>query len=127
MKYLILMIVLPIMACTSMQEKADELHAIAIVCNEREKIPVIENGIVKTENGKIVLRTPKENCKEEWVAWNKAEEHIIDVEIRRAARQGPICPSGQIAICDNFCMKDKPSERVWGCAKQLIFHGMIPY
>ena len=96
MKHLVLMMVLLLISCGSLQEKADDLYDLAIACNEHEKIP-------------------EENCKEEWAEWNKAEEHIIAVKKRRALKRGPKCPRGRMAYCDNFCMKDKPAERKWEC------------
>lgn len=127
MKQLILTTALLLISCGSLQEKSDELYGLAMICNEREKIPVIENGIVKIENKKIVMHVPKEKCKDEWAAWNQAEEHIIDIERRRALRRGPICPSGKAAYCDHWCMKDKPQERVWMCINDYVFRDMIRY
>ncbi len=115
------------LSCVSMQEEADELYNIAMACNEREKVPVTENGIVKIENEKVVMRRPKGTCEEEWAAWNEAEERIINAEKRRAARKGPTCPDGQIAYCDTWCMTSRPEKRKWACVDQYIFRDMMRY
>ena len=100
---ILIMVVVLLVDCGSMQEKADELRNIAMVCNEREKIA-------------------GENCDREWAAWNEAEERAVNAEKRRAEKKRPKCPQGKVAYCDPWCMKDKPAKRTWICVRQGSIH-----
>lgn len=110
MKHLILTIVLLLISCSSTptQEEADELRNIAMACNEREK-------------------TAEENCDREWGEWNEAEDHVIEVERRRAAKKRPKCPKGQVAYCDNFCMRGKLEKRRWTCVDSWVFRDILRF
>lgn len=117
MKHLILTIPLLLIACVSMQEKSDELRDIAMACNEREQVSVMENG-------ETVMRRPEGTCVAEWAAWNEAEEHAINVKKQRAARKKPKCPEGQVAYCDHWCMKGRSTKREWMCVDRWIFRNI---
>jgi len=113
--------VLPLLiSCGSMQEKADELRNIAMACNEHEKVPVIENGIAKIEDGKVVMQRPEGTCGAEWDAWNEVEERIVNAEIRKAESKRPKCPKEMVAYCDKWCMRDKPKNRKWECVRRVF-------
>jgi len=95
-----------------MQEKSDELYQIALECNEREAVPTMIDGEEK-------MRTPEGLCVEEWSAWNEAEEHVVDLERRRALKKGPKCPTGKVAYCDHWCAREcNPAEKVWMCVNE---------
>ena len=95
----------------AMQEHADELRGVAMACNERKQIPVMENGVVKIKDGKPVMRRPEGACVAEWAVWNEAEERIVNAELQRAAKKAPKCPRGKVAYCDRWCTMDRPFGR----------------
>ena len=80
-------------------------------CDQNTKVPKIENGIVIIKDGAVVMEQPPGACDEEWRLWNKAEQ----ARLRREEKRTVLCPPGQIAMCDRWCMRDRPSERVWSC------------
>jgi len=110
-----------------MQERANELRHVAMACNEREQVPVMENSVVKIEDGKPVMRRPEGTCVAEWAAWNEAEERIVNAELRRAAKKRPKCPRGQVAYCDHWCMKGRSTERKWSCVNSWIFRDTMRF
>lgn len=126
MRFLIMLSFLLLISCgATLQEKANELHVMAIACNKREIVPVIEDGIVKVENGKVVTARPKDSCKKEWDDWNESEEAIIKRMERNRLRDGPKCPERMIAVCDRWCMIDKPANRVYSCISENMWRRMF--
>lgn len=110
MKISIIILVSLLLGCaTGPSEK--ELFTIATECDQNTKVPKIENGIVIIKNGEVVLEQPPGVCDEEWRLWNKADQ----ARLRREREKISLCPLGQIAICNNWCMRDRPSKRVWSC------------
>lgn len=119
MKFLIILSFLFLVSCgATLQEKADEMHGIAMECNKRETVPVVEDGVVKVENGKIITTRPKDFCKKEWDDWNEGEEAVIRMQERRSLRDGPKCGGRMVAICNQWCMMDKPENRKYKCVPQ---------
>lgn len=108
-------IILLASCATPLQTQSDELHELALTCNKRKMVPVIENGIVKMENGSPVMHLPEDSCEKEWTAWNEVEEKILDYERKREERKVGKCPGGQVGVCGRWCMMSPPSQREMQC------------
>jgi len=122
MKLSILLVSLFLFGCAASvtKEKSEELYQIALDCNEREKVPVIENGVVQTKDGKVIMRPPKGACADEWTAWNEMDEKLAQRAKNRVLRKGPKCPPGEVAYCDDWCMRSRLGEKQWSCVNEHI-------